>query len=121
VDNEAEITKLALLVKEQFPHIKIIARAHNRMHASELAIKGIDTFVREVFDSGLTACGEVLQAYGYSAGQSENMLDIFERHDQKMLNRVIEENMEFESIVQSAQQGREELEQLFKDDRKSTE
>jgi CPA2 family monovalent cation:H+ antiporter-2 len=121
IDGESDINKLAALVKEQFPHIKIIARARNRMHATELAKLGIDNFVREMFDAGISACCEVLQAYGYTKGQADNMVSIFEQHDRKMLNKVIEEKMEFASIVKSVHQGREELEQIFAEDRKNAE
>lgn len=117
IDDQNEITQLALLVKKAFPHIKIIARARNRIHATELAKLGIDTFVREMFDAGLSACKEVLHAYGYSSGQAENMVSIFEEHDRALLNKVIAENLEFEALVKTAKQGREELENLFKKDR----
>ncbi|MFC4700181.1 monovalent cation:proton antiporter-2 (CPA2) family protein [Glaciecola siphonariae] len=117
INDPAEITKLALLIKEEFPAIKIIARARDRMHATELAKLGIDSFVREMFDAGLTACREVLHAYGYTQGQSENMVDIFAKHDRKMLDKVIAENLEFEGLVKTAEQGRQELEQIFKADR----
>lgn len=121
IDDQAAITKLSLLVKEEFPHIKIVARARNRMHATELGKLGIEAFVRELFDSGLSACKEVLQAYGYSEGQAENMVSIFEQHDRKLLNKVIAENMEFDALVQTAEQGREELVTLFANDRKDSE
>ena len=117
IDDPAQITQLALLVKAQFPEIKIIARARDRFHATELAKLKIDTFVREMFDSGLHACKEVLQAYGYSTRQADNMVDIFNQHESKMLNKVIKEDLAFKELIQSAKQGREELQELFIRDR----
>jgi CPA2 family monovalent cation:H+ antiporter-2 len=117
IDDPAQITQLALLVKAQFPEIKIIARARDRFHATELAKLKIDTFVREMFDSGLHACKEVLQAYGYSNTQADNMVDIFNQHESKMLNKVIKEDLAFKELIQSAKQGREELQELFIRDR----
>lgn len=117
IDDPAQITQLALLVKAQFPEIKIIARARDRFHATELAKFKIDTFVREMFDSGLHACKEVLQAYGYSNTQADNMVDIFNQHESKMLNKVIKEDLAFKELIQSAKQGREELQELFIRDR----
>lgn len=120
IDAQEDITKLAMLVKKEFPHITTVARARNRMHAVELANLGIDHFVRELFGASLLACREVLEAYGYSSGQSENMVDIFAKHDDKILNQAIAENMVFEGMVQTAQRGREELESLFSEDREQS-
>ncbi len=117
IDNQYEITRLANLVKREFPHIKIIARSRNRNHTIELSRAGISTIVREVYEGGLKACGEVLQAYGYSEGQASHMTDVFARHDDKMLKEVLAQNLAFDGLVSSATKGREELEQLFLDDK----
>jgi CPA2 family monovalent cation:H+ antiporter-2 len=118
IDSEDQINALATLVKNEFPHIKIVARARNRTHATQLAKAGIEHFVREVFDAGLNACSQVLEAYGYSQGQAQYMTEIFAEHDLKMLNEVIQKDLAFDGLVTTAARGREELEQIFINDKK---
>jgi CPA2 family monovalent cation:H+ antiporter-2 len=117
IDNGEEITAVVKLVQQEFPKVKIIARARNRMHAIELSKLGVSYFVREVFDSALSASKEVLKAYGYTQGQADNMATIFSEHDTKMLERVIQENLGIPEMIKTTQQGREELQQLFEEDK----
>ncbi|MFW8590399.1 monovalent cation:proton antiporter-2 (CPA2) family protein [Glaciecola sp. 2405UD65-10] len=117
VDDREQINTLANLVKQEFPHIKIVARARDRMHATELAKNGVDVFVRELFEGGLNACRKVLEAYGYNQRHAQKMIRMFSKHDKKMLNEAIDENLELEGRVQKERKGREELQQIFIKDR----
>jgi CPA2 family monovalent cation:H+ antiporter-2 len=117
IDNAEEITALVKLVQHEFPSVKIVARARNRMHAVELAKLGVSFFVREMFDSALSASREVLKAYGYTQGQADNMANIFSEHDVKMLEKVVTENMGMPELIKTSEQGREELQQLFEEDK----
>jgi CPA2 family monovalent cation:H+ antiporter-2 len=117
IDNSEEITKLVKLVQHEFPNVKIIARARHRMHAIELAKLGVSYFVREMFDSALSASKEVLKAYGYTQNQADSMATIFSEHDQKMLERVVNNNMDIPDMIKVSEQSREELHQLFEEDK----
>jgi CPA2 family monovalent cation:H+ antiporter-2 len=117
IDNGEEITELVKLVQQEYPKVKIVARARNRMHAIELSKLGVSYFVREIFDSALSASKEVLKAYGYTQGQADGMATIFSEHDNKMLDRVIKENLGLNDMIKNTKQGREELQQLFEEDK----
>jgi CPA2 family monovalent cation:H+ antiporter-2 len=117
IDNGEEITEVVKLVQLEFPKVKIIARARSRMHAIELSRLGVSYFVRELFDSALSASKEVLKAYGYTQGQADGMATIFSEHDTKMLERVIKENLGIPEIIKSTELGRRELQQLFEEDK----
>jgi CPA2 family monovalent cation:H+ antiporter-2 len=118
IDSVEQTNQLVRLVQSEFPHIKIVARARNRSHATELAQAGVERFVREVFDGGLNACGQVLTAYGYSDGQARYMTAVFAKHDLKILSEVVQTNPEFAGLVTTVARGREELEQIFINDKK---
>jgi hypothetical protein len=118
IDSVEQIDLLAKLVTVEFPHIKIVARARNRVHATALAKAGVEHFVREVFDGGLSACSQVLEAYGYTQGQAQHMTQVFAKHDLQMLNEIIQSDLEFDGLVTTAARGREELEQIFIADKK---
>jgi CPA2 family monovalent cation:H+ antiporter-2 len=120
IDNPDEVTKLAKLVIENYPSVTIIARARNRTHATELAQLSIDVIVREMFESGVQAAVGVLNAYGFSLAQAQNAAAIFSEHDAKILEKVMRENHDMSSLIETAKQGREELADLFKQDKQST-
>lgn len=117
IDNAEEITELVKLVQHEFPKVKVIARARNRMHAIDLSKLGVSYFIREMFDSALSASKEVLKAYGYTDGQAENMAALFSEHDKKMLDKVVQENLGLPEMIKSTEQGRAELQQLFEEDK----
>lgn len=117
IDNAEEITELVKLVQHEFPKVKVIARARNRMHAIDLSKLGVSYFIREMFDSALSASKEVLKAYGYTEGQAENMAALFSEHDKKMLDKVVQENLGLPEMIKSTEQGRAELQQLFEEDK----
>ena len=113
MDDQDAVTKLVKLLKANFPHIIIIARAKDRIHARELGHLGVDFFIRETFDSALVAAKEVLRGVGYSDGQVDYMADAFYDNDNNFLKQSIEDDMSFETIVETSQQRREELKRLF--------
>ena len=113
MDDQDAVTKLVKLLKANFPHIIIIARAKDRIHARELGHLGVDFFIRETFDSALVAAKEVLRGVGYSDGQVDYMADAFYDNDNNFLKQSIEDDMSFEAIVETSQQRREELKRLF--------
>ena len=113
MDDQDAVTKLVKLLKANFPHIIVIARAKDRIHARELGHLGVDFFIRETFDSALVAAKEVLRGVGYSDGQVDYMADAFYDNDNNFLKQSIEDDMSFETIVETSQQRREELKRLF--------
>lgn len=118
LDKPGEITALAKLIRKEYPHINLIVRARDRMHASDLAKLGFNCFIREVFNGGLEACNKVLEAYGYTQGQADHITQLFAKHDLEMLNVMIENDLEMDGLVSVATKGREELERIFIEDKK---
>jgi glutathione-regulated potassium-efflux system protein KefB len=85
-DPEANL-RIARVVKRQFPHLKIVARARNRQHAFRLMDMGIDEPVRETFYSSLKMTRRTLEALGMSSEQAVDQVDRFRRHDEKLLKK----------------------------------
>ena len=113
MDDQESINKLVKLVKEHFGHITVIARAKDRVHARELANLGADFYIRETFDSALEAAKEVLKGVGYSEGQTDSMASLFYENDTTFLRQSIEDDMSFETMVETSQDRREELKRIF--------
>jgi CPA2 family monovalent cation:H+ antiporter-2 len=117
IDNEAETLEVVAMVSKKYPHIKIIVRARNRDTATKLAGLGVTNFVREQFSGGLEAAGLLLKEYGYSSVQAENMVTIFAHHDKLLLEKAIEQKMDMQQLIETSEQGREELQSLFAQDK----
>ncbi|MDU0354233.1 monovalent cation:proton antiporter-2 (CPA2) family protein [Paraglaciecola aquimarina] len=117
IDNEEQAFKLAETVSSEFPQIKIIARARNRFAITEYAKIGVNHSVRELFSGGLEAAELVLKEYGYTQDEAKNMVRIFAKHDQQLLAKTIGQDMDFEQVIETSKQGREQLQSLFAKDR----
>jgi voltage-gated potassium channel Kch len=117
IDNEEEALKVAALVSEQYPQIKIVARARNRMVATKFAELGVKNYVREQFAGGLEAAQLLLAEYGYSLAKAQKMVFIFAEHDKLLLEKAISKKMDMQTIIETSKQGREDLQALFAQDK----
>ncbi|WP_374428338.1 monovalent cation:proton antiporter-2 (CPA2) family protein [Tabrizicola sp.] len=63
-DNKETTTRIARLVRHEFPGAVVLARAWDRAHALELIREGVDHQMREVFHSALALGGEALEVLG---------------------------------------------------------
>ena len=77
--------RIARLVRRQFPHLKLVARARNRQHAFRLMDLGVDEPVRETFHSSLKMTRKTLEALGMPHEQAVDRVERFRRHDEKLL------------------------------------
>jgi len=66
VDKPESTDRIVALVKSEFPHAKIFARAFDRGHSMRLVKAGVDYQIREVFESSLAFSGAVLRELGFS-------------------------------------------------------
>jgi CPA2 family monovalent cation:H+ antiporter-2 len=119
VDDEDDALKIAELVKQHYPEVKVIARARNRFTAVKLYNLGTHSSVREVFAGGLEAANMLLQAYGFSETEANSLIDIFAAHDKHLLESTMMQNMEFEQLIAVSNKGRLELQNLFEEDKQN--
>ncbi len=115
IGNMETATRLAALVKERWPHVRIFARAHNRAHALELMDTGAHYVIRETLLSSLDMARSVLDALGVRGPR--NLVEIFRLHDEKMLLAQREARHDPDEMVRISLEGREELQELFDSDR----
>ncbi|TVZ40475.1 CPA2 family monovalent cation:H+ antiporter-2 [Alteromonadaceae bacterium 2753L.S.0a.02] len=116
VDDMEQSMEIVEKVKEVRPDIKIVARARNRAHAYQLIDKKVDFVVRETFESGLLAAQHTLELLGFTEGQALSKVELFRQQDERLLETAAEYKDDMEKLQAIAQQGRKELEELFKRD-----
>ncbi|KTD07452.1 monovalent cation:proton antiporter-2 (CPA2) family protein [Legionella jamestowniensis] len=112
-DTSLEIVKLA---KQEFPQLKIYARARNRRHAYELHKAGVDYFKRETFDSSLSMAQEIMKFLGYEEESLKTKAQAFARHDELTLQKSFTFFEKEHELINLSQQARGELERILKDD-----
>jgi glutathione-regulated potassium-efflux system ancillary protein KefC len=85
VDDPETCLEIVRLAKEEFPHLEIFARAHNRRHAHELSKAGVNYCIREVFDSSLEMAQQIMVSLGKNESDMHFKAIKFKEHDEAAL------------------------------------
>lgn len=115
IDDQDNAVKITESVRAEHPHVKIFARAFDRVHAYKLLNAGAQSAVIETGGSAVDLGSEVLHELGFSALRSYRQGAWFRRHN----NRVIRElaplygNTERAVFVRESRQRSEMLETLL--------
>ncbi len=114
-DPEANL-HTARLVRRQYPHLKIIARARNRQHVFRLMDLGVDEPVRETFHSSLKMTRKTLEALGLSHELAADRVERFRRHDEDLLKKQALVYDDETKLMQSTRDALVDLQRLFEAD-----
>jgi glutathione-regulated potassium-efflux system ancillary protein KefC/glutathione-regulated potassium-efflux system protein KefB len=111
-DMDASI-RTAEIVRQHFPHLRLLVRARNRQHAFKLMETGVHVILRETYASSLEMAEAVLEALGDSAGIARSTVRRFREADEATLERqfsVRDDDLKFLTTTKEATQ---QLEKLF--------
>lgn len=75
VDKKDEATRIAELLRDEYPLVKVMARAFDRGHAIELVKAGVEFQIRETFESALTLSGQALRVLGSSDEEIAELIE----------------------------------------------
>jgi len=114
-DPEANL-RTARLVKRQYPHLKIVARARNRQHVFRLLDLGVDDPVRETFHSSLKMTRKTLEALGLSHELAVDRVERFRRYDEDLLQKQALVYDDETKLIQSTRDALVDLQRLFEAD-----
>ncbi|MDX1593649.1 MAG: glutathione-regulated potassium-efflux system protein KefC [Gammaproteobacteria bacterium] len=81
IDDQAETVRIAGLVRERFPQLRILARAWDARHVLELREAGVDLVERETFEGALRLGETALRQLGLTAWRANQAAHQFRRHD----------------------------------------
>jgi glutathione-regulated potassium-efflux system ancillary protein KefC/glutathione-regulated potassium-efflux system protein KefB len=113
LDDVDTSVRTAELVREQFPHLKIFARARNRQHAFALMDAGVTNVIRETYASSLEMAESVLEALGESAAASREAVRRFRQHDERTLEAQYQVKDDQEKFLATSREAAQQLEKLF--------
>ncbi|WP_245257682.1 cation:proton antiporter [Hyphomicrobium zavarzinii] len=119
IDDVEASLRTAELVRRQYPHVPIFARARNRNHAHRLLDLGITSIQRETFLSAIETTRQLLVGLGYSERESERVTKTFKAHDQRRLMEDYADYSDMEKMQAKARSDAATLERLFAEDREA--
>ena len=121
IDDVDASIRTAQLIRDQFPKLKIFARARNRQHTFALMDAGVTHIMRETLLSSLELSVSVLQELGDTQTEARNTVRRFRQHDEATLAAqyaVKEDNEKFQATSREAAK---QLEGLFDSDEEKPE
>ena len=81
VDDPRASTHMVKLIKSEFPLVRVVVRAYDRIHSLALAREGVDFQVRETLESALVFGEEALRAIGVPPDEAEGVIQDVRRRD----------------------------------------
>jgi monovalent cation:proton antiporter-2 (CPA2) family protein len=113
LDDVDASVRTAEVVREQFPHLRIFARARNRQHHFALKDVGVTNVTRETFASSLEMAESVLEALGETAATSREAVRRFRQHDERTLEAQYQVKDDQEKFLATTREAAQQLEKLF--------
>jgi glutathione-regulated potassium-efflux system ancillary protein KefC len=117
IDDMQASLKLTDLVREQFPQLRMIARARNVTHLFELRSRGVELIERETFESALLMGQLALEQMGIDAATAERARNMFREHNLATLDAILPYYRDEKAMISIAQAARDELARSFEQDR----
>ena len=116
IDDIESSMRTAELVRANYPHVPIFARARNRTHAHRLLDLGITAIQRETFMSALELTRQLLGGLGYSDRVANRAVQTFKAHDERRLIEDYKHASDIEKLQEKARSDAVRLAKLFAED-----
>ncbi len=88
VDDPARSLEIVDLVRREFPHLKILARAISRAHAYDLLKRGVEIFRRDTLASAVDLGVDALRELGFHPYRAARAGRLFIDHDEAALRAM---------------------------------
>ena len=120
VDNIEESLKVATMVREHFPNLRVLARARNRNHVFRLKDLGVTQIWRETWSSSIKMAHKMLLELGYSDANASKVISNFEENDLALLEEQHKIYNDEGTLINHSKAAVEQLTQLLKQDEKQS-
>ncbi len=121
LDDAAATTRLARTVRQHFPKLRIVARAHDMRHMFELRDLGVDIIERETFQSALLLGEAALTAATGDARKAHRAVRTFAEHDLDVVAKLYEVHQKSpDAHVLVSNELRDQLARTLSEDQEST-
>jgi glutathione-regulated potassium-efflux system ancillary protein KefC len=110
IDDPAQSNRLVQELKQSHPHLPIVARARDAVHAMELLDAQVHHVQRELLESSLRSARATLELLGFDRSHARQLADDFRRHSDDFLVTQREQRGNEDDFVQRAREAREQFE-----------
>ncbi|RMH51026.1 MAG: glutathione-regulated potassium-efflux system protein KefC [Zetaproteobacteria bacterium] len=102
IDDPARSVKVARLVRQYFPHVRIVARAREMRHLFSFRELGVRYAYRECFDGAIRAARGAMEALGMEREEIEGAIRRFLDYDRQVLDTMYAVRNEGEAALARA-------------------
>lgn len=113
IDDIEQSVACARLVREQFPHLVLVARARNVTHFLQLRQLGVTLIERETLDSALLSARSVLEQLGLHPLEAQASAERFRTHSIELIERMLPHFGDEAKLIAEAKLGRQQFEQMW--------
>jgi len=117
IDDREKTLTLIETARKHFPHLKVFARAFDRVHAYELLGTGINDVYREVFGSSVDMGRDVLTALGRHPFEARRAAVLFKAHDERMTRVSATHQGDTSKLIDTWRKSRAEIANVLASDR----
>ncbi|MCB1714364.1 MAG: glutathione-regulated potassium-efflux system protein KefC [Candidatus Competibacteraceae bacterium] len=111
-DTEANL-QTARYVRERYPHVKILARVHNRQDVYKMMKLDVHVVVRETFEAALSMGEAALHQMGFGAYRAKRAAQRFRLHDLQTIEALFPYHQDEASLISKSKEARQDLERLL--------
>jgi monovalent cation:proton antiporter-2 (CPA2) family protein len=115
IDDMDAAMRTVHLAKENFPHLRVLVRAEDRLNAYRFIDAGVST-VRATFAPGLEMGEEALKLLGYPAYETRVIGQRFQRYDRVQLFRAAAHINDTQTLISMVKESRDELARIMETD-----
>lgn len=116
IDDQDTVNSLVEEVKRTYPHLKIIARARDRIHAYRLMDRGVENFERETFGSAAAMGQKALELMGVSPFRAHRIVLKFRHYDLEVMQRLYKYHENEKEFISRSREATAALERTFEED-----
>jgi glutathione-regulated potassium-efflux system ancillary protein KefC len=117
IDDVEQSLQLVDVVRSEFPHLEVVARARNVQHYYALRDRGVTRVERETLDAALMSGRSVMERLGWQPYVARQLAMRFRRHSVQQLERLWPHHRDEKTLVSMTRRGREQLAELFAQER----
>ena len=109
IDDRERALEIAQTVLRHFPHLRVIARAYDRVHAYQLLNLGVHSVHREVFGTSIDAAREVLTSLGRHPFEAQRATALFKAHDEQLVRASAAHQLDERKLLDISRTARAEI------------
>ncbi len=116
VDDVTQANRLVHELRTSHPHLPILARARDAVHAMELEDAGVHHVQRELFESSLRSARATLETLGFDRFHARELADEFRRYTSHFITSARASRHDEDDFVQRVREAREQFEKQMQAD-----